>query len=74
MEVIVTVVSKLVYNNFITYLGDLQPTNIGVLIDLLSTMDITVWEITALVRFPKISTNRVSSYSPFSWNVLPPLP
>ena len=39
MEVIVTIVSKLVY---FTYLRDLQPTYKGVIIHLLSTMDIPV--------------------------------
>ena len=39
MEVTVTIVSKLGY---FTYLGDLQPTYIGVMIQLLSTMDIPV--------------------------------
>ena len=34
---IVTIVSKLVY---FTYSGDLSPTNIGVIIQLLGTMDI----------------------------------
>ena len=39
MEVIVTIVSKLVY---FTYLRDLHPTYKGVIIHLLSTMDIPV--------------------------------
>ena len=46
MEVIVTIVSKLGY---FTCLRDLQPTFIGVIIHLLSTMD------TLVVCFPDIS-------------------
>ena len=38
MEVIVTIVSKLGYNNL--FMGRIQPTFIGVIIHLLSTMDI----------------------------------
>ena len=39
MEVIVTIVSELGY---FTYLRDLQPTFIGVIVHLLSTMDIPI--------------------------------
>ena len=36
-------VSEWLVSWFITYLGDLQPTHIGVIIQLLSTMDTLVW-------------------------------